>query len=1303
MTKKGYLLTAVTAVSCVLFPSVYLFAGLSGDETHPRLEVARCIDGGPSELKRTGPAKTISKDGFFYEDFEFAKDYAFPEGWTLSATPGNPADSWRVGTITKEGSPVAGPSGTKYAFIFSNGENAHDAWAISPAVYMNGGSDYQIEFYAMTLSANSTKESFEVGVGTCATVEAMEVLDSYGDTYGEWQRITILYTPEESGDYYFGFHSNSPMNTENAAGTLIDDLKIYTGSIPILSGPAVCDLGVRGNLDAAASGYVEFYNRGEATLTLSLKSASEGLSVEGLPLEIEQYDYRSFNVTLSGTEIGDYRGEIVLATNDPIHPELTVNVTAVIEQSRLTGYHFEDFESGGPEGWELPQGVVNTADYPGHNSSRCIYTTTYYTMLEGNGDGVGFTTHYVEMGEAPVFSFWYQLSNKSMFGGAGEPTDAERPIVKVLVSEDGGATWNKEYEISQEGNEPHVPSADYRQVTVDLAKYANKTCKVRLLFHQSDGDDAMALMMNNIQVLVDDVTIGTAVSQDISLEFLRGKAVVKSGEENIAKVSVSNRGSETITSYDVELIDQAGEKVLAKVTGTELGGGETKDIELPWAASEVGRHDLLAVIHMEGDSNADNNVSNTLAVDVVAADNKEVNFNKGNALRSSAYPIAFGNIETATQSIYTANEIGVNKATISSIVYTLAMDAPFKGESFEVLIGETDKTEFTDGVFVDTKNLVKVFDGIVFFDQGIADVVIPFTEAYEYKGGNLVVMCRKLGKEFVNNREFIVRETGNYCSIQAFSSAEGKLGEGPVYANAVASRSLPQARLNMVTYPTGSLQGTVTCGGTALEGVKVSVEGSAFYAYTDSKGCYSFPALAQGDYTINFEKHGYRTVSEKSVVLNADEANVLDMALEKMPAYKVTGTITESATGKPLGGVKITLDGYDSYSATTDTDGKYTIDDVYGTGLENPYVIKATSEYFENYCNTLKVSTDIVANIELEGSLLRPTSVKASNAEGGVKVEWTEPNGELRYDTGVYDDCIGFNDGYREMIVGTAYRCKATITEISWYVTGENIEHSNFNVFVFGLDADGNPDPKNILYVAANVDYTDNAWSVHRLSKPVEADGFMIAVGCTGYLGIGVTKPSEAYPFESGMHYYAGESYNYLISDMSNYMECHPMLRATIEDNSNATRPTQEYDVYRIVAGAPREEWTLIGTTKDMSIEDDGASSFADSEVQYAVVARKNGIETVPVISDPIKPSSGVGVDSVAETGLGFYDMGDYLLIQSSVGVAHIDIVDMSGSVVISENRPSDTVNISSLVAGVYVVRLQAENGNTYCRKLVKR
>lgn len=122
-----------------------------------------------------------------------------------------------------------------------------------------------------------------------------------------------------------------------------------------------------------------------------------------------------------------------------------------------------------------------------------------------------------------------------------------------------------------------------------------------------------------------------------------------------------------------------------------------------------------------------------------------------------------------------------------------------------------------------------------------------------------------------------------------------------------------------------------------------------------------------------------------------------------------------------------------------------------------------------------------------------------------------------------------------------------------------------------------------------------------------------------------------------------------------------------------------------------------------MSFEDVDAASFADSEIKYAVVAHKDGSETMPVISGSIKPSSVSEIDADSEISLSFNDNGDCLLIQSPVSVAHIDIVDMSGSIVISENRPAETVNVSSLAAGVYVVRLQADNGYTYCVKLVRR
>lgn len=798
--KKKSLLSA-SAIGLIASASICGYAGMPGHNGPGSIETLRYADERPAELKFKVKAKTVSSEGFLYEDFETAtgdEPYLLPEGWTVTSTPGHESDRWRAGTISMDGSAMAGTSGIKYAFILSNGEYAHDAWAISPAVYMTGGTEYKIEFNSVILTFGSAEESFEVAVGSSPDAQSMTaVLGKVDDTNGDWQKQRFLFTPEESGEYYIGFHSNSPVASKDDAGTLIDDLKVYAGLLPVVGQTEPCEFGTRGHLDAPVKNTVEVDNRGSSDLELTLKSVSEGLMIEGLPLVIDRFETGSFDVTLTSAEIGDYNGEIVLATNDPLHPEVTVEVTARIEESRVTGFCVEDFESGGPAGWELPVGVVNTAELGGHDSSRCIYTTTYYSIFDGNKDGIGFTTHYVDMGDAPVFSFWYQLTDNSMFGGVGDPTDSERPVVKVLVSDDYGATWNKEYEISKDGNEPHVPSADYRQVKVDLSKYAGKRCRVRLLFNQTDASDVMAVMMNNIRVLVDDVAIGTPVRHDIKADFLHGNALVKPGEENVAKVLVANLGSEDVDSYNIELIDLTYDTVIFTFTGENLESGDEKTVELGWTVSEAGRHDLIAKVYMQGDLNEDNNESNVLAVDVITEDCTTVNFNQGNELRSSSYPLEFGNVETASQSIYTAGEIGVNKALITSVVFTSAMDSPFKGESFEILVGETEKEDFSDGVFVDPESLVKVFEGVVFFGQGVADVVIPFSEPYDYNGGNLIVMARKLGKEFVNHREFIVHETETLRSIQASSIEKGGLGEYPSYHNVFPSKVLPQMRLNL--------------------------------------------------------------------------------------------------------------------------------------------------------------------------------------------------------------------------------------------------------------------------------------------------------------------------------------------------------------------------------------------------------------------------------------------------------------------------------------------------------------------------
>lgn len=87
--KNNYLLSTL-AVGLIASASLCAYAALPSHKEHRSLEALRYLDESPRELKRNVKAKTISSEGFLYEDFETVtgeEPYMLPDGWTVSATP----------------------------------------------------------------------------------------------------------------------------------------------------------------------------------------------------------------------------------------------------------------------------------------------------------------------------------------------------------------------------------------------------------------------------------------------------------------------------------------------------------------------------------------------------------------------------------------------------------------------------------------------------------------------------------------------------------------------------------------------------------------------------------------------------------------------------------------------------------------------------------------------------------------------------------------------------------------------------------------------------------------------------------------------------------------------------------------------------------------------------------------------------------------------------------------------------------------------------------------------------------------
>ena len=1262
------------------------------------------------------PERVISIDGFLYEDFESAPDdeTRLPEGWVTTSTPGNETDHWSAGTLGRGDTPLNGVSGYKYAFILGNQSAAHDSWMFSPAVTMTAGTEYTIEFFAMMppVSGSDVMEKLEVFIGDAQNAESMtkqlEVIENDNDY---WRYYGYTFVPETSGTYCMGFHSISPAGSNSTA---IDDLKISSGDIAVFSGNSEVSLGSTDTRAGVLKGNYKFGNGGHAPLEVSLKECSPELTVEGLPVTLDEYQDGSFTITLTAAEAGDYSGYVKIATNDPTLPEVKIDVFATVKEARVSGYCLEDFEQGGPEGWDLCYGSGNVSANGGFESSRAWYCTTFYQTDERNEQlgGVGFTTHYVEMGADPKISFMYQLVNTDMMGSSvNGPTAADEVKVTALVTDDNGLTWTPVFTLEPGGEQELTPSADYQQAVIPVPGYAGKTCRFRLVFTQVKG----STMFNPIRTMVDNVSIGTSPAVDLRATALTGPATLEKGEQYSFFATIENCGNDPVAGYKVRLVNTADNSVIATADGAEIAAAGSESVPLAWTPDADGAFHLVAQVVSDDDTTPDNDISYPLHAIVLPEGNSVFEIGtEGERKAGMYYPVNYYAVDSESQSVYYANELGINSGVINSMVFRSSLESEFFSEPVSFYIGETDRADFGDERFVDADSFTKVFEGPLYMKEGMNDLVIPFDAPYEYKGGNIVIMGKKYGKEFIMGKYFMIRqtldkETKRSINVSAFKS--GALGEATPTTAAV----YPEIRFNMVAAEAGSVSGKVADAEGAVEGALVKVAGTQLSAVTDATGSFTLPTVATGDVALEVSKHGYYSLTSDAKAVAKDANTEYDLTLVPLPRHTLAGAIVSKTTGEPIEGVKIVLKGYDDFETYSNDEGRYEIAGVCGdTGAG--YSIRVSSDFFIAQTADLEVEADVEKNWELADKPLRVHNVGAVKIGDDVNVSWDSPMPEFSYDSGVPSDYIGWAHGQSNVIVASVFHNHARIKEISWYTTDQYGWHGNFNVFIFGLDAEGNPDVNNILYVARGVDFTDNAWSTHVLGNPVEADGFMIAVSCDGFLGIGITEPTEEYPFEEGQCFYAGDNYEWGIFPMSNFKRVHVMLRAYGENLGESTkapayasrqgivRPAADYKVFRFADGADTADWSQIASTSENSYLDKTFSTLDEGKYRYAVVAAYADTEAPAIMSGTVSKEN-LGIDGVAADGLITLSPNpftDVIYVNAPSLVREINIFSTSGTLCGSYRDFSDGIDTTGLGSGLYLVNVVLTDGKATTLRMIK-
>lgn len=129
------------------------------------------------------------------------------------------------------------------------------------------------------------------------------------------------------------------------------------------------------------------------------------------------------------------------------------------------------------------------------------------------------------------------------------------------------------------------------------------------------------------------------------------------------------------------------------------------------------------------------------------------------------------------------------------------------------------------------------------------------------------------------------------------------------------------------TPPTdASVVGTVVRTGDQepIAGAAVTLNGLG--TTTDAEGRFAFAGLAAGDFSGQVEAAGYDSVSFTGVLANgANDLGAIALAESQSPRRTLVGTVTSAATGQPIEGATLTLNG--TVAAQTDAAGQYRIED----------------------------------------------------------------------------------------------------------------------------------------------------------------------------------------------------------------------------------------------------------------------------------------------------------------------------------------------------------------------------------------
>lgn len=681
---------------------------------------------------------------------------------------------------------------------------------------------------------------------------------------------------------------------------------------------------------------------------------------------------------------------------------------------------------------------------------------------------------------------------------------------------------------------------------------------------------------------------------------------------------------------------------------------------------------------------------------------------------------------TYSQVIYTAAEIN-SSGDISGISYTATAETTLESCSdWTVYMAHTTNSSFTDGdSWEPYENLTQMFAGTVSISDGV--VAIDFENPFSYNGSdNLVVAVDQNQEGYdASSHDFYCSTTTDIRALTYYNDGTNPDPSAPPTGQ--IRNSIANVILNGITQscanPTLSLDGltnnSATVSWTATdvssfeyvlqeaetgeptEAGTITSENSVVFSDLTEGSAYEIYVRAvcddiySGWMTLTFTPPPTGSTGDNPIIIESIPYNTSDDTINYGDDYSNTATGCESGNGYYLNGDDVVY----LYTATSTMSLNVSLNPSVGEGQTSP---NYAGMYV--YANEEDIGVNCwITELELAGSS-ELASFELSVVEGStyyfVVSTWAAPQ-NVAYDLSITELLCGTPTN---LAVSNVTAVSADISwdaneAVSWEYVSSTVEDSS-------------------LPTEAGTSISDPSVSIADCYPITGYDVWVRAVcedGSTSdWTSITFTTSLQSpecgesisqydYPNGSG----GGSAFETNFDISNDYSS--ELLFTTTSGDQDSDGYTDEITV--TISGSTETNYDWVFVTNGagellygpVSGAQDAAVTSADGTINVYLSA-DTSVQGGPITFDV--SCAGLSVNNFDLSNLKIYPNpvnGDYVTIQSQIsGVKNVEVFDITGKRLINTVLESDTLNISSINAGIYLVKVTIQ-GQSKVSKLVIR